>query len=104
MENQKYNSQDLTEVATKLYHAVTGIKPDGPVKERIQAGVEALVKLYETNPELLYALGNAAATPLDLQLEKYTGMKSDYELFKMFLRCLGQLYNPDKKDSDKITH
>ncbi len=91
MENTRYNATDLTEVATKLYHAFTGQKPDEALQERIQAGVEAAVKLYEVDPRLLYALSNAVAPLVDKQFEKY-GIKKDENPTRMIFKSIEELF------------
>lgn len=84
MTNVKYNAGDLTEVATNLYHAFTGTKPDDNIRDRIKAGIEAAVKLYEIDPGLLYVLGNAIIPSMDAQFSKYNLMGTERPSGRLF--------------------
>lgn len=95
MANTKYNTNDLTEVASNMYHAFTGDEPDAAMRSRIKAGVEAAVKLYEIEPKLLYALGNAVAPLVDKQFERY-GVKKDENPSKMIFKSLEDLFRKEE--------
>ncbi|MBU0470116.1 MAG: hypothetical protein KKA62_05220 [Nanoarchaeota archaeon] len=58
MKEYKPNVDNLTGIVSNLYHAVTGEKPDEQMQERIKAGVEGLVNLYQENPQAFYALAS----------------------------------------------
>ncbi len=97
MENTKYNAKELTDVAVGLYHALTGDKPNEALKERIGAGVEAAVKLYEIDPKLLYVLGNAAAPLIDAHFRKYdVEVKGAEAPTSRMFRSIEELFHKEK--------
>jgi hypothetical protein len=66
------NQDNLKGIVENLYHGITGNKPDEQMKERLYAGMEGMLKLYEENPNAFYVM---AAVSLLESAERY-GMKS----------------------------
>jgi len=59
MTEYKPNVKNLKYIVEKAFVAATG-EMDEEIKERLYAGVEALVKLYEENPNAFYAVAAAS--------------------------------------------
>ena len=74
MTNYKPNQDNLKSIVERLYHAFTGDKPDDKTKERLYAGVEGMIQLYEENRNAFYAV---AAVTLSESVERL-GLKSHY--------------------------
>lgn len=56
----KPNADNIKHIVENLYHAISGNKPDEKMKERLYAGVDGMIKLYEENPNAFYALAAVA--------------------------------------------
>jgi len=96
MTNEKqYDPKKLTDVAVNLYHAVTGKKPDQELHERIGAGVEAAVGLYETNPQLLRGALEAVAPLIDNYIEDQFKLGERSYDSKKTLRDIADLFKKD---------
>ena len=70
----KPNANNLKVIVEKLYHAFSGDEPDDKMRERLYAGVEGMIQLYEENRNAFYAI---AAVSLLEGTEKL-GLKSHY--------------------------
>ena len=73
MTEYKPDVDNLKSIVEKAHFAITGDK-DEQMKERLYAGVEAMVGLYQENPSAFYV---AAAVAL-LDGTQRLGLKSDY--------------------------
>ena len=74
MKEYEPNTDNLKGIVDKLYHAITGNKPDDKMKERLYAGVEGMLELYKESPNAFYALAAVAVSEGAERL----GFKSHY--------------------------
>ena len=70
-EKPKYDPKKLTEIAVLGYHAITGDPASEELRERIGAGVEALVRLYDVDPRFVAALGETIAPYIERTIDRY---------------------------------
>ena len=59
MTNYQPNVKNLKYIVEKAYVAATG-EMDEEIKERLYAGVDAAVRLYQENPNIFYAVAAAS--------------------------------------------
>ena len=79
MTDKPYDPKKLTDVACNFYHAIIGQKPDEAVRDRIGAGIEGVIQLYNSNPQLLYAFADAAVPLVDHYFETKFGYNGGAE-------------------------
>ncbi|HLD79901.1 MAG TPA: hypothetical protein VJA18_05045 [Candidatus Nanoarchaeia archaeon] len=80
------NVGNIKNIVEKLYHAVTGDKPDDAKREQLYAGVEGMHQLYRENPNAFYAVAAVAILETNTQL----GLKS--ELANIVMKYIAQSF------------
>ena len=68
------NVGNIKNIVEKLYHAVTGDKPDDAKREQLYAGVEGMHELFKENPNVFYAAASVAILEANARLGLKSGL------------------------------